>query len=139
MYDPTSDTWELKASIPYEFARGSSVLIGSKVYFVGNEYTSTLVYDSLADTWETKSSMPSFKFWTSAVAYDGKVYTFGGTTSAGSGGVSPLNTVEMYDPETDTWTSKHPMPTARAGSRSIVFGGKVYVIGGILERLKQML
>jgi hypothetical protein len=38
--------------------------------------------------------------------------------------------VEAYDPRTDTWTKKVPMPTARYLLDTSVVGGKIYAIGG---------
>ena len=37
---------------------------------------------------------------------------------------------EMYDPATNTWTTRSPMPTSRNHAFSGVVGGKIYVIGG---------
>jgi N-acetylneuraminic acid mutarotase len=41
-----------------------------------------------------------------------------------------LSTVEEYDPETNTWTTKSPMPTARQAFSASVVNGKIYAIGG---------
>ncbi|OLE61044.1 MAG: hypothetical protein AUG10_02935 [Gemmatimonadetes bacterium 13_1_20CM_2_70_10] len=38
--------------------------------------------------------------------------------------------LEVYDPSTDTWSSKAPMPTARAELTAGVVNGILYVIGG---------
>lgn len=37
---------------------------------------------------------------------------------------------QMYDPATDTWTSRSPMPTTRNHASSGMVDGKIYVIGG---------
>jgi hypothetical protein len=42
----------------------------------------------------------------------------------------PLNTIEEYNPATEQWTSKLAMPTARSGFATVVYDGKIYVIGG---------
>lgn len=36
----------------------------------------------------------------------------------------------MYDPETDSWSSRAPMPTARALLSTSMVDGKLYAIGG---------
>ena len=41
-----------------------------------------------------------------------------------------LSSIEIYDPETDTWELGPPMPTARAGFGAAVFNGQIYVLGG---------
>ncbi len=40
------------------------------------------------------------------------------------------NTLEVYDPTTDTWMTKAHMPTPRAGLSTSVVDGKIYAIGG---------
>ena len=59
---------------------------------------------------------------------NGMIYAIGGQTST-SGGYT--NTVEAYDPNTDTWTAVANMNTARANFGAVVYGGKIYVMGGI--------
>jgi N-acetylneuraminic acid mutarotase len=44
--------------------------------------------------------------------------------------VETYSTVEEYDPATDTWTTKSPMPTSRGFHSANVVDGKIYVIGG---------
>lgn len=38
--------------------------------------------------------------------------------------------MEEYDPATDTWTPKAPMPTVRRNLAAATANGKVYAIGG---------
>jgi N-acetylneuraminic acid mutarotase len=56
---------------------------------------------------------------------NGILYAVGGY----NGG--PLNTVEAYDPATNTWTTKAPMPTPRAFLAAGVVNGVLYAVGGI--------
>src|SRR5690606_10166580 len=39
-------------------------------------------------------------------------------------------TVEVYDPATDRWEARAPMPTAREHLASAVIDGRIYVVGG---------
>src|SRR2546426_9123415 len=41
-----------------------------------------------------------------------------------------LGTVEAYDPTTNTWTTKAPMPTPRHGLGTSVVNGVIYAMGG---------
>jgi N-acetylneuraminic acid mutarotase len=38
--------------------------------------------------------------------------------------------LDVYDPATNTWTTKKAMPTARYGAAAAVLGGRLYVAGG---------
>jgi N-acetylneuraminic acid mutarotase len=37
---------------------------------------------------------------------------------------------EAYDPTTDRWEQRAPMPTARSGIAAAVLGGRMFVFGG---------
>ena len=56
-----------------------------------------------------------------------KVYVFGGFAS-----MNVLNTTQIYDIATNTWTKGAPMPDARTASSAAYYDayGKIYVIGG---------
>ena len=88
-------------------------------------------YDPVTDTWTTKSPMPTSRGWHSANVVDGKIYIMGGSQNGGpSNMMRHVLTVEVFDPETDTWSQKNDMPKSRAvGSGSLV-DGKIYLFGG---------
>jgi len=52
-----------------------------------------------------------------------KIYAIGGSQPQSKA-------VEEYDPATDTWTTKSPIPTARWGLTTGTVNGKIYAIGG---------
>jgi hypothetical protein len=60
-------------------------------------------------TWTTKASMPTARSQLAVSVLNGILYAVGGTNDSGV-----LNTVEAYDPTTDSWTTKTPMPTPRS-------------------------
>jgi len=65
-----------------------------------------------------------------AAASNGKLYAIGGFNE-GNGTVTSLGTVEEYDPATNTWATKAPMPSARLGlAVATASNGKVYAVGG---------
>jgi N-acetylneuraminic acid mutarotase len=42
-----------------------------------------------------------------------------------------LNTVEVYDPKTDSWSFRKPMPVKRSGHCAVLAAdGKIYILGG---------
>jgi N-acetylneuraminic acid mutarotase len=41
-----------------------------------------------------------------------------------------LSTNESYDPVTDRWEQRAPMPTARSGIAAAVLQGQIFVFGG---------
>ena len=83
------------------------------------------------DTWiEGLASMPTYRHDLTSAVVDGKIYCIGGYGSS-----AYLNTVEVYDPKTDTWETKTNMPTDRYALTSAVVDGKIYCIGGYNNRI----
>jgi hypothetical protein len=59
-------------------------------------------------------------------AYSGKLYVFGGYNSSGT----VLNTVQIYDIATDSWSPGATMPTPRANIYATTLNGKIYTLSG---------
>ncbi len=70
--------------------------------------------------------MPTGRRWLSAAALDSKIYVVGGFRNLGS---PELPIMEVYDPQTNTWTRKADMPTPKKGLASCTLDGKLYVVG----------
>jgi len=51
--------------------------------------------------------MPTARAGLAAAAVNGKIYTFGGSVSSSQGS---LNTVEVYDPGSNSWSVAVPCP-----------------------------
>ena len=61
-----------------------------------------------------------------AAALQGKIYAIGGMGTANS----LLNTVEVYDASSNSWTAEYNLPTARRYLAAATVDGKIYAIGG---------
>ena len=142
-YDPTIDTWTVKTSMPTPRSDFTTIVYQNKIYCIGGTTSSSSsnglplntrvneVYDPATDTWETKTPMPTQRDFFAAVVYQNKIYCIGGTTGSNYTTGYPLYTGlhEVYDPATDTWETKTPMPTAKVVEANVV-NGKIYLIGG---------
>ncbi len=82
-----------------------------------------------AAAWITKNPYPSVIWQHKVEVVDNKLYALGGTASS-PGANNPFASVMEYDPNTDTWTPKSSMNTARQNFTSDVVNGKIYVFGG---------
>jgi hypothetical protein len=113
------------------------------------------VYDAKTDSWATKSPMAHARqVHASAFGPDGLLYVFGGCGCLGGALLSSskdpavrdeialevaqrhrsLPYTEAYDPATDTWTPRAPMPEPRQEIAAVTGrDGLIYVIGGGLE------
>ena len=60
----------------------------------------------------------------------GRLYVIGGYAQSGLTVWEPVATVYAYDPATDTWNERAPMPTSRGALSVTEHEGKLYAIGG---------
>jgi N-acetylneuraminic acid mutarotase len=59
---------------------------------------------------------------------DGRLYAVGGRIDGNYS--RNLTANEAYDPATDRWEQRAPMPTARSGIAAAVLEGRIFVFGG---------
>jgi N-acetylneuraminic acid mutarotase len=141
-YDPKTEKWTKKTSMPTIRGHHAVCAIDGKIYAVGGYvtgqvFTSALEeYDPETDKWTKKADMPTARAGLTVAAVNGKLYAIGGSLPRWAKGPT-LSTVEEYDPETDTWKRKADMPTSRDNLAASVVNGKIYVIGGWNEDYKQ--
>jgi len=138
IYDPASDTWTTGASLPQAGAAANAGVIGGKLYVAGGgppsnigETNTVVVYDPVADTWSNLAAMPNPPAWAGTAVINGILYVVGGLVPGPNiyTGVA-TNTVQSYNPVTDTWTTLAPMPTPRYLLVAGAIDGILYAAGG---------
>ena len=77
--------------------------------------------------WTRLADMPAGRDYPQAAFLDGKLYVAGGWDTSDSG---LTDTMEVYDPATDTWSAGPKLPTAVAAAGVAVLDNRMYVIGG---------
>jgi N-acetylneuraminic acid mutarotase len=107
---------------------------------VANGFSDVQVYDPTTDSWtvsdtglDAPAPMPLGRGGTGkAVFVHGRFYVIGGETLDGPGanenGV--YDRVDIYDPESNTWTEGPPLSTARHGIFPVTTAGRIFVAGG---------
>jgi len=150
-YDPASDKWTKKKNMPLPAHHMAMAEYRGKIYVMGGlvrgserggwaPIDNAFEYDPATDTWKALPPMPGGKRG-SAVAEEvgGKIYVIGGAANNPGSKETALyrsrphrsvGTNEAYDPATNKWETKSPMPTARNHAASGAVNGKIYVIGG---------
>ncbi len=150
-YDPASDKWTKKKSMPLLSHHVAFAEYRGKIYAFGGfvlpasgpaawvPIDNAWEYDPVADSWKALAAMPTRRGSPVAAAVGDKIYVIGGaTTPPGSkeAAVHParphisVGAVEEYDPVTNTWRQRSSMPTPRNHATAGVVNGKIYVIGG---------
>ena len=132
-YDPITDTWTYKTSMPTPRIAFAIAVYQNKIYCIGGQTNNGLtgvneVYDPATDTWETKTPMPTPRGWLKANVVNGSIYLVGGYSPISA----QLN--EVFNPETDSWNTKTPAPNSLMfgfnSAASTVFDNKIYFIPG---------
>ena len=142
-YDPASNTWDAKEHMPTPRCDFAIAVYNDKIYTFGGrinpeEYDNpgdylgvTEVYNPKTDTWETKTSMPTNRSGVSANVVEGKIYLTGGIKYYNRFPyVSLVGETEVYNPETDSWSTKASIPNPVSNYASAVIDNKIFVIGG---------
>ncbi|MDP2990444.1 MAG: kelch repeat-containing protein, partial [Kiritimatiellota bacterium] len=106
VYDPATNTWATKASMPAAGSWFASGVFNGKLYAIGGSIggassNTVYVYDPLADTWTTETSMPTARSGAAGGVINGVLYVAGGSNSTGT-----LATVEAL-----TFNIVTPTPT----------------------------
>lgn len=146
------NSWTSKA--PMHTARGGLgvATVDGKIYAIGGSTRTgstgsplspaTIVstneeYDPASNTWTFRASMPTPRYNFAIVAYQDKIYCIGGYIAnvSSRGGTMRTGVNEVYDPATNTWETKTPMPTPRSDLQANLVDGKIYLIGGFLTNM----
>ncbi len=141
--EPDRGVWRTAAPAPTKRTEVAAVTLRDKIYVVGgfeqpsfsnlmNLAISASVeeYDPSTDRWTTKAPMPVGLHHAGIGVTGGRLYLIGGYTHSGLTVWQPVATMYAYDPATDTWTVRAPMPTPRGALSVTEHEGKLYAIGG---------
>jgi len=79
-----------------------------------------------AVAWTTGANMITPRTDFSGTSLNEKIYIIGGFNNKGK----VMNTVEYYDPKTDTWSTASPLPERLDHTAAAVYNGTLYVVGG---------
>jgi N-acetylneuraminic acid mutarotase len=135
-YDPATDRWRARAPMPAGIHHQGLAVVNGKIYAFGGftlpahggPVDVALEYDPKADSWRTLPKLSSLRASPSAVALGGKIHIIGGR---GPDAVT-LPTHEVFDPATEQYSVRAPLPKGRDHAGLIVVAGKIHAIGGRL-------
>ena len=134
-----SNTWETFGTIPQNRLRGSTgtVVYNNKIYIVGgntNGHSGGAVdwfdeYDPATGNWRVLADAPNARDHFSAAMVGNKLVAVAGRqTNLSFGGM--VGATDVYDFNTNSWSSKVSIPTPRAGTMLGIKDGNVIIMGG---------
>lgn len=140
MYDPASDKWSPIAGLARPRGAISAIVLDGKIHLLGGRDVRSVewheIYDPASDKYTILGGMRGStgtqpfvgqRDHMGVAVVDGKIHAIAGRMDSYDFNTG-LNAV--YDPKTDGWTFRAPLPTPRSGVSSVYFGGKIIVFGG---------
>ncbi len=130
--------------LPGKRGGGGLALIGRKLHFIGGikEDRETDAFEhwvldldeyeaGTAEWHDTGAPIPEPRNQFSTVVYEGKIYIIGGQLHHDSCQLDQ-NRVDIYDPETNSWSAGPDLPKGHSHSEggTFVHDGKIYMVGG---------
>ncbi len=142
IYDPATNSWRVGSRAPFNGGSVAIAALAGKIYISGGIVGSTTVnsaavYDPATDAWQTIAPMPAGRNHAAGGSDGQKFFVFGGRTGGNTVSIG-FDSVQIYDPATNSWTSSgqpgstiRPLPQRRGGmGKAVFFKGEFYVMGG---------
>ena len=144
VYDPAPDTWRDLRIMPMGLNHVGVIGHQGKIYHFGgfirqnrDPVANAFAYDPRADKWEEIAPLPSKRGAAAIVALDGKLHVIGGAIGGDHGvgfeGRLSVTLHEVYDPATNAWSPRAPLPERRDHLGLVVVEGKIHAIAGRRE------
>ena len=136
IYDPAKDLWLQGAALPRGANHVGVASTDAHVWAFGGfteqnrrSDTHAYAYEIASDRWTEIAPLPRPRGATAVVVLDGALHVIGGASEPAAERAS-VGWHEVYDPKTDRWSARKPLPGARDPVGCVAYGGRIHVIGG---------
>lgn len=146
VYDPARDTWDIGPDMAQPHDYPACAVVGETVYILGGHHPDATEGGPSSDPgfaycerwtvgtarWERIADLPVPRFAPMGITWKGRPWAIGGCAFVESaGGVRDFDRIDVFDPETGTWTDPgFTMPWPAAAHGVTLHDGRVYVLGG---------
>jgi N-acetylneuraminic acid mutarotase len=140
VYDATADRWSPIAPLSRPRGAASAVVLDGKIHLLGGRDVRSVewheVYDPVADKYVILAGMRGStgtqpfvgqRDHMGVAVVDGMIHAIGGRMDSYDFNTG-LNAV--YDPKSDAWSFRAPLPTPRSGPSCAYVKGRIVVFGG---------
>jgi N-acetylneuraminic acid mutarotase len=146
-YEYDLSSWIEKQPMPSSRDYFATATYQNEIYCIGGRSNgpsaANEAYNPLSNSWESKQAMPTPRHGLDANVVNDKIYLISGLVPDNRWPNVNVdfyttyrltNVTEEYDPSTDTWTTKSPIPRAAAHYSSAVIGNKIYVFSSNINQ-----
>jgi len=147
MYDPATNTWTVRSSMPTARNHAAIGVVNNKIYVIGGRVGAAFMstpasatdlveeYDPASDQWgPLKKSMPTPRSAMSWGTHNGWIYVVGGE-ARDEKLWGAFIVVEALDPVGNRWITLPAMPIPRHGHAGAVLGNRLHVVSGDIQSL----
>jgi len=143
-YDPATNTWRERSSMPTPRNHTTAGVVNGKIYVIGGRVGAAFIssatdisvveeYDPATDKWSApRSRMPTARSALGSGVLNGRIYVAGGEFQDPHM-MATFRAVEAYDPASDTWSIMPSMPVSRHGLAAGVIGNRLILVGGDVQ------
>jgi N-acetylneuraminic acid mutarotase len=130
IFDPKTNHWQKAALHENTEASHTATLLRDGRVLIAGGNADPAIYDPANDTWLPAGKLAVERYFARAILLqDARVLLIGGALAPGADRV--LNSVELYDPASDTWQQAASMAQARWDhTATLLPDGRVLVTGG---------
>ena len=132
---PELGAWIVRSSMPTARQEMAGIDYNGEIFVAGGlnadgvPHRTLEIYNVATGAWRAGAPMPEARHHNAAVRIGDKLYWTGGFIG-GFPNWAGTTSLWQYDPATNTWTERAPMPEPRGGHAAAAINGKIYVVGG---------
>ncbi len=135
-YIPSANTWSTLTSLPTASQQPGGAAVGSDFYVISGFNTTSdylpnvQVYNTSTNAWSSEASIPTPVALPGVGVISSSIYVVGGLNSTISTNNGYLNSLQIYNTSSNTWSQGKAIPTPGYGQAVGVVNGILYAIGG---------
>lgn len=119
------DKWMAGPSLPYGMFDHCQVLLADTVYVIGGSYFGSHNFKLTQDGWVEVASVTVARDNFACAVHFGKIFVISGNDAD-----TELNSVEIFDPLSETWSFGPDFPLAVTHAQAFSWNGSLWVMGG---------
>ncbi|WP_342362248.1 Kelch repeat-containing protein [Terrarubrum flagellatum] len=140
VYDAASDRWSSAAAIPRGANHVGVAFLDGRLYAIGGfieqnrkPHAECYVWEANLDSWTAIASLPRPAGSIAVVGFAGRLHAIGGAVGDSFDAKKSIDTHLVYDPKSDSWSGRAPLPTGRDHTGTVVVGDRIHVTGGRVD------
>lgn len=140
VYDAPTDRWLIAKPLPLGANHVGVTVLDGRLYAIGGfteqnrkPHDQCFVYTEAEDSWQSIAPLPKACGSVACVALNGVLHAIAGAVGDSFATKHSINWHWVYEPASDRWQPRAPLPTARDHVAALPHGGLIHVIGGRVD------